>query len=45
MNVIIELLIVTMVVRALVFVAELDVYVAVYQASDNIGDEKKNKVS
>jgi hypothetical protein len=27
-------------VRALVFVAELGVYVAVYQASDNIGEEK-----
>jgi hypothetical protein len=29
-------------VRALVFVAELGVYVAIYQASDNICDEKKN---
>jgi len=32
-------------VRAVVFVAELGVYVAVYQASDKIGDEKKNKVN
>jgi hypothetical protein len=32
-------------VRALVFVAELGVYVAVYQASDNSRDEKKTKVS
>jgi hypothetical protein len=32
-------------VRALLFVAELGVYVAVYQASDNIVDEKKIKVS
>ncbi len=29
-------------VRALVFVAELGVYVAVYQASDNVGNERKN---
>ena len=32
-------------VRALLFVAELGLYVAVYQASDNLDDEKKTKVS